>query len=58
MKKIALSDEVKAESVADRMAAMTAGLSGADIANICNEAALRAVCFCFLFLFFFLIFQK
>eukprot|EP00127_Corallochytrium_limacisporum_P000668 Clim_evm67s22 gene=Clim_evmTU67s22 len=33
---------VPVESLVDRMAALTPGFSGADIANVCNEAALHA----------------
>lgn len=33
---------MKPESYCKRMASLTPGFSGADIANICNEAALHA----------------
>ena len=40
LKKIKLADSM--EEVAKRMATLTPGFSGADIANVCNEAALIA----------------
>ena len=45
LKKITLSPDLNMDKVAEKLAAMSPGLSGADIAAICNEAALRAVCF-------------
>lgn len=42
LKPVKLGDELSMESVAKRMAALTPGFSGADIANICNEAAIFA----------------
>lgn len=40
LKPLRLADDI--EEIAQRMAALTPGFSGADIANICNEAALIA----------------
>ncbi len=40
LKPVGLSGD--AESYASRMAALTPGFSGADIANVCNEAAILA----------------
>lgn len=40
LKPLRLADDIK--HIAQRMAALTPGFSGADIANICNEAALIA----------------
>ena len=40
LKNLKLSDDI--EQVATRMASLTPGFSGADIANVCNEAALIA----------------
>lgn len=42
LKPIALDPSVQRESVAKRLASLTPGFSGADIANVCNEAALIA----------------
>eukprot|EP00927_Polykrikos_kofoidii_P071123 TRINITY_DN6744_c0_g1_i2.p1 TRINITY_DN6744_c0_g1~~TRINITY_DN6744_c0_g1_i2.p1 ORF type:complete len:866 (-),score=183.97 TRINITY_DN6744_c0_g1_i2:64-2418(-) len=42
LKPITLSTDLDAESVARRMAALTPGFAGSDIANICNEAAIFA----------------
>eukprot|EP00008_Paramoeba_atlantica_P013398 CAMPEP_0201484996 /NCGR_PEP_ID=MMETSP0151_2-20130828/9133_1 /ASSEMBLY_ACC=CAM_ASM_000257 /TAXON_ID=200890 /ORGANISM="Paramoeba atlantica, Strain 621/1 / CCAP 1560/9" /LENGTH=622 /DNA_ID=CAMNT_0047868927 /DNA_START=499 /DNA_END=2367 /DNA_ORIENTATION=+ len=42
LKKITLSPDLNMDKVAEKLAAMSPGLSGADIAAICNEAALRA----------------
>ena len=39
---IKISPKVKREEVGRKLAAMTPGFSGADIANVCNEAALIA----------------
>ncbi|WVQ69779.1 uncharacterized protein L199_007999 [Kwoniella botswanensis] len=39
---LTLSTELKAETIAEKLALLTPGFSGADIANVCNEAALRA----------------
>eukprot|EP00438_Fugacium_kawagutii_P023847 Skav230474 [mRNA] locus=scaffold4639:27826:32864:+ [translate_table: standard] len=42
-RQIAIDREgVKQEDVAKRMAALTPGFAGADIANVCNEAAIFA----------------
>ena len=40
LKGLKLSDSV--DEIAERMSALTPGFSGADIANVCNEAALIA----------------
>jgi ATP-dependent Zn protease len=45
LKKITISPDVTLEKLAERLAALTPGMSGADISNICNEAALHAVTF-------------
>ena len=42
MKKIKLSKDTDMNQIASRMAALTPGMVGADIANICNEAAIFA----------------
>jgi len=42
LKPVSLSEKLDTESVAKRMAALTPGFVGADIANICNEAAIFA----------------
>merc|ERR1719443_371511 len=42
LKKVTLAEGQDKESVAQRMAALTPGFAGADIANICNEAAIFA----------------
>lgn len=40
LRPINLADDLKPETVAQRMAALTPGFAGSDIANICNEAAI------------------
>jgi len=42
LKPITMHGELSPDSVAQRMAALTPGFAGADIANICNEAAIFA----------------
>jgi len=42
LKPITLNKELVLESIAEKLALLTPGFSGADIANVCNEAALRA----------------
>lgn len=42
LKPITLDKALNADSVANRMAALTPGFVGADIANVCNEAAIFA----------------
>jgi len=42
LKPVTLQDGLDADSVASRMAALTPGFAGSDIANICNEAAIFA----------------
>lgn len=42
LKPVKLHDELDVDSVAQRMAALTPGFAGSDIANICNEAAIFA----------------
>ncbi|KAJ3122771.1 AAA ATPase afg3 [Nowakowskiella sp. JEL0407] len=42
LKPIKIDPEVDLENLAKRLAALTPGFSGADIANVCNEAALIA----------------
>jgi len=42
LKPIMISEGLSVESVAQRMSALTPGFAGADIANICNEAAIFA----------------
>ncbi len=40
MKSLKIADDI--EKIAKRLAALTPGFSGADLANVCNEAALVA----------------
>ena len=42
MKRLLLAPEVKADDVIPHLAALTPGMSGAQIASVCNEAALLA----------------
>merc|ERR1719253_880564 len=42
LKPVTLAEGQDTEAVAQRMAALTPGFAGADIANICNEAAIFA----------------
>ena len=42
LKKIKLNKDLAREEYARRMATLTPGFSGADIANVCNEAAIIA----------------
>mmetsp|Transcript_59401 Transcript_59401/g.165889 ORF Transcript_59401/g.165889 Transcript_59401/m.165889 type:complete len:861 (-) Transcript_59401:233-2815(-) len=42
LRPVTLSEKLSQESVAKRMAALTPGFAGSDIANICNEAAIFA----------------
>lgn len=42
MKKIVLDSEIAIEEYARRMATLTPGFSGAEIKNLCNEAAIVA----------------
>jgi len=42
LKPVTLSESLSRESVAKRMAALTPGFAGSDIANICNESAIFA----------------
>jgi AFG3 family protein len=42
LKPITISEGLDMDSIAQRMAALTPGFAGADIANICNEAAIFA----------------
>ena len=42
LKPLKLSDERTIDKYAKRLASLTPGFSGADIANICNEAAILA----------------
>ncbi|WVQ71881.1 hypothetical protein IAR50_001423 [Cryptococcus sp. DSM 104548] len=42
LKPITLEPGLPAERIAEKLALLTPGFSGADIANVCNEAALRA----------------
>jgi AFG3 family protein len=42
LKPIKLADNLDVDSVAGRMASLTPGFAGSDIANICNEAAIYA----------------
>ena len=39
---LTLSTDITLDNVAEKLALLTPGFSGADIANVCNEAALRA----------------
>lgn len=39
---LTLAPELKLEVIAEKLALLTPGFSGADIANVCNEGALRA----------------
>jgi AFG3 family protein len=43
LKPLRVADEADKERFAKRLASLTPGFSGADIANICNEAAIQAV---------------
>jgi len=43
LNKIKLSPEQTLEDYAKRLATLTYGFSGADLANLCNEAAILAV---------------
>lgn len=45
LKKIKLNKDLAREEYARRMATLTPGMSGADIANVCNEAAIIAARF-------------
>merc|ERR1711970_1392915 len=42
LKPVLLATDLPVDDVAKRMAALTPGFAGADIANICNEAAIFA----------------
>mmetsp|Transcript_41813 Transcript_41813/g.94033 ORF Transcript_41813/g.94033 Transcript_41813/m.94033 type:complete len:796 (+) Transcript_41813:62-2449(+) len=42
LKPVQLSEKLSPDSVAKRMAALTPGFAGSDIANVCNEAAIFA----------------
>jgi len=42
LKKIKLNDNLEISEYARKMAPLTPGFSGADIANVCNEAAIIA----------------
>lgn len=42
LKKIKLDQELPKETYAKKMATLTPGFSGADISNVCNEAAIIA----------------
>ncbi|KAG8720909.1 AAA ATPase afg3 [Ceratobasidium sp. 394] len=42
LKPLRLHESLKREEIAQKLAVMTPGFSGADIANVCNEAALHA----------------
>lgn len=42
LKKIKLNEELTKEIYAKKMSTLTPGFSGADIANVCNEAAIIA----------------
>merc|ERR1719414_2226431 len=42
LKPVTLAESLSADSVAKRMAGLTPGFAGSDIANICNEAAIFA----------------
>merc|ERR1719329_725491 len=42
LKPVLINSELDVSEVAKRMAALTPGMAGADIANICNEAAIHA----------------
>lgn len=42
MKKILVNETFDKETYSKKLAALTPGFSGADIANICNEAAIMA----------------
>lgn len=42
LKPLILDAELPMEQIAEKLALLTPGFSGADIANVCNEAALRA----------------
>ena len=42
LKPISISKDITLETIAEKLALLTPGFSGADIANVCNEAALRA----------------
>ena len=40
--KIVLDEQINFDEYARKVAVMTPGFSGADLANLCNEAAIRA----------------
>mmetsp|Transcript_14706 Transcript_14706/g.10613 ORF Transcript_14706/g.10613 Transcript_14706/m.10613 type:complete len:133 (+) Transcript_14706:972-1370(+) len=42
LKKIKLNEDIPRSEYAKKMSALTPGFSGADIANVCNEAAIIA----------------
>ncbi|RSH93869.1 AAA ATPase afg3 [Saitozyma podzolica] len=42
LKPLALAPELTLDGIAEKLALLTPGFSGADIANVCNEGALRA----------------
>ena len=42
MKKIKINEEYDREEYAKKMSTLTPGFSGADISNVCNEAAIIA----------------
>ena len=42
LKKITVDDKLPKDEIAKKLAALTPGFSGADIENICNEAAIIA----------------
>ena len=42
LRPIVIDSEIKMEEYARRMATLTPGFSGADIRNLCNEAAIVA----------------
>jgi len=42
LKPLALDDSIQFETCAKRLATLTPGFSGAEIANLCNEAAILA----------------
>jgi len=44
LKKVTLEEDADISKIAKELAKMTPGITGADIANICNQAAILAVC--------------
>ena len=52
--KMVLDEDVDKEKVIDRLARATIGMTGADLANLTNQAAIKVIFYLFLFLFIFI----